>query len=139
MIDMLKSESTLIYRVNASPANEELNVLFNAAWPEHTWRDFQPVLSRSLAFVCSYHEEKLVGFVNLAWDGGEHSFILDTLVHPMFRRRGIGRELVKRAVGEAESHGLKWVHVDFEPHLQKFYDECGFRSTLAGLIRLGTR
>jgi hypothetical protein len=32
--------------------------------------------------------------------------------------------------------GVKWMHVDFEPQLQGFYEGCGFRSTAAGLIRL---
>ena len=127
------------YFISPPLTNDELNGLNEAAWPEHTWRDFQPVLSRSLAFVCAYHENRLVGFVNLAWDGGEHAFILDTLVHPNFRRRGIGRELVRRAVAAAEEHGLQWVHVDFEPHLQKFYELCGFRHTAAGLIHLKRR
>jgi GNAT superfamily N-acetyltransferase len=97
------------------------------------------VLSRSLAFICAYCDDRLIGFVNLAWDGGEHSFILDTLVHPEFRLRRIGLELVKRAVAEAEKRGLEWVHVDFEPHLQKFYEQCGFRHTAAGLIHLKKR
>ncbi|HJQ35348.1 MAG TPA: GNAT family N-acetyltransferase [Pyrinomonadaceae bacterium] len=124
------------YRVSPPLSNDELNALSAAAWREHVWRDFGPVLNRSLAFVCAYHESLLVGFVNLAWDGGEHAFILDTLVRPEFRRRGIGRELVRRAVAEAEARGVKWVHVDFEPHLQSFYDGCGFRATAAGLILL---
>lgn len=126
----------LVYLINPPLTNDELNALNESAWQDHTWRDFQPVLSRSLAFVCAYHESRLVGFVNLAWDGGEHAFILDTLVHPEFRRRGIGGELVRRAVGEAGGRGLMWVHVDFEPHLRSFYKQCGFRSTAAGLIRL---
>ena len=126
----------LVYLVSPPLTNDELNALNKSAWQDHTWRDFQPVLSRSLAYVCAYHESRLIGFVNLAWDGGEHAFILDTLVHPEFRRRGIGGELVLRAVGEAGGRGLTWVHVDFEPHLRRFYEQCGFRSTAAGLIRL---
>jgi ribosomal protein S18 acetylase RimI-like enzyme len=90
----------------------------------------------TMAFVCAYSGTRLIGFLNLAWEGGEHAFVLDTLVHPAFRRRGIGRELVRRAVAEAEAHEVRWVHVDFEPYLQGFYDGCGFRSTAAGLIRL---
>ena len=129
----------LIYRVSPPLANDELNALMATAWQDHAWRDYQPILDRSLAFVCAYHETRLLGFVNLAWDGGEHAFILDTLVHPNFRRRGIGRELVRRAVAAAEERGLQWVHVDFEPHLQKFYELCGFRHTAAGLIHLKRR
>jgi GNAT superfamily N-acetyltransferase len=142
MIKMAKSEDAnhgmdgLVYRVSSPLTNDELNALMATAWQDHARHDFQPILNRSLAFVCAYHETRLVGFVNLAWDGGEHAFILDTLVHPEFRRRGTGRELVMRAVGEAEERGLKWVHVDFEPHLRSFYERCGFRETAAGLIRL---
>lgn len=127
----------LVYSVSPPLTNDELNELLDAVWPDHTWRDFRPVLDRSLAFVCARRESRLIGFVNLAWDGGEHAFILDTAVHPEFRRRGVGRELVRRAVAEAEGRGLKWVHVDFEPHLRGFYERCGFRDTAAGLIRLG--
>ena len=124
------------FRVNPSLTNDELNALFAAAWLEHTWRDFNPVLSRSLAFVCAYDGDCLIGFVNLAWDGGYHAFILDATVHPELRRRGIGRELVRRALAEARSHGVEWVHVDFESHLRSFYEQSGFANTAAGLVRL---
>lgn len=136
MSEMLKSEVDVIYHVSPSLTNEELNALFVVAWQGHTWRDFNPVLNRSLAFICAYQEERLIGFVNLVWDGGYHAFILDTTVHTEFRRRGIGLELVRRAAIEAESCGAEWLHVDFEPHLQSFYEQCGFRHTAAGLIKL---
>lgn len=131
--------AALVYLISPPLTNDELNALNDASRPDHTWQDYGPVLSRSLAYVCAYHQGRLIGFVNLAWDGGEHAFILDTLVHPGFRRRGVGRELVRRAVAEAGERGLKWVHVDFEPHLQNFYEQCGFRHTAAGLIRLRGR
>lgn len=134
---MQKPESAVIYRVNPSLADEELNALFDVAWPGHVRRDFRPVLNQSLAFVCAYRATSLIGFVNLAWDGGYHAFILDTTVHPEYRLLGIGRELVGRAVAEAEGRGVEWVHVDYEPHLRGFYERCGFASTAAGLMRLG--
>ena len=93
------------------------------------------MLARSLVYVCACDSERLVGFVYLAWDGGVHAFLLDPTVHPDYRRRGIGRELVRRGVEVARERGLEWVHVDFEPSLARFYAACGFR-TEAGLIRL---
>ncbi len=81
----------------------------------------------------------MIGFVNLAWDGGTHAFILDTTVHPNFRRRGIGHRLVKEAVEVAEEHHVEWIHVDFEPHLRSFYQACGFHSSEAGLLHLDPR
>lgn len=81
----------------------------------------------------------LVGFVNLAWDGGNHAFLLDTKTRGTWQRRGVGTELVRRAASHAAAAGCEWLHVDFEPHLAPFYfDACGFRSTEAGLIHLPT-
>ena len=77
-----------------------------------------------------------IGFVDLAWDGGVHAFVLDTTVHPNARRRGVGRRLVKLAVEVAGDRGVEWVHADFDPHLRGFYHECGLRRTEAGLLHL---
>jgi GNAT superfamily N-acetyltransferase len=126
----------ITYVLSPTLSMESLNDLFSASWPRHVPTDFSEVLARSLVYVCAYDAERLVGFANLAWDGGVHAFLLDPTVHPDYRRRGVGRELVRRAVELARERGLEWVHVDFEPSLRPFYDACGFRSTDAGLIRL---
>ncbi len=124
------------YRISPAITNDELNALFSASWPRHDSSDFQPILRRSLLYVCAYSQARLVGFVNVAWDGGIHGFILDTTVHPDVRREGIGSELVKRAAQASREHGLHWLHVDFEPHLRDFYRRCGFSYTDAGLMDL---
>jgi ribosomal protein S18 acetylase RimI-like enzyme len=121
------------YYISPPLTNNELNLLFAASWPAHAWCDFSPILQRSLAYVCAYDQNRLVGFVNLAWDGGIHAFILDTTVHPAMRRRGIGQALVKQAISVAQERGIEWLHVDYEPHLQGFYRQCGFQHTEAGI------
>lgn len=73
----------------------------------------------------------------MAWDGGGHAFLLDTLVASSHRRRGIAVQLVGHAVNAARAAECEWLHVDFEAHLRDFYwDACGFNSTDAGVIRL---
>jgi len=125
------------YRVNPTITNAELDQLYVVSWPHHhPPHDFGPELAHALAFVCAYAAEELVGFVRLAWDGSVHAFLLEPTVCPNFRRRGIGRALVERAVAVARERGLTWVHVDYEPHLRDFYQACGFRPTDAGLIQL---
>lgn len=91
----------------------------------------------SLGWVCARDEGNLVGFVNVAWDGDVHAFILDTLVAGHARRRGVGVALVAAATEHARAAGCEWLHVDFEDHLRGFYfDACGFTPTNAGLIAL---
>lgn len=83
--------------------------------------------NHSLGWVCARDAARLVGFVNVAWDGGSHAFILDTLVGSAWRHRGVGTALVLRAAREAAAAGCERLHVDFEDDLRRFYFElCGF-------------
>ena len=122
--------------VDAFPDKQDLSALWRSAWGPPVPTQYQRVLSRSLAHVAAYDSSRLVGFVNVAWDGGAHAFILDTCVHADYRRQGIATKLVMRAVSVARERGAHWLHVDFEPHLSEFYRKCGFHHSEAGLIRL---
>ncbi|HLL64282.1 MAG TPA: GNAT family N-acetyltransferase [Micromonosporaceae bacterium] len=91
----------------------------------------------SLGWVCARDGADLVGFVNLAWDGSVHAFVLDTLVAGRARRRGVGSRLIEMAVEHARAAGCEWLHVDFDEHLRGFYlDICGFAPTPAGVMAL---
>ena len=92
---------------------------------------------RSVGWVCAHRQGELVGFVNVAWDGGVHAFLVDTVVAAGARGQGIGATLVAAAVTGAREAGCQWLHVDYEPHLTPFYVEaCGFQPTAAGLVAL---
>lgn len=122
--------------VDPFPDPAVLENFWQAAWGAGPSADYQRVLERSLCHVAAMDSGRLVGFVNVAWDGGVHAFLLDTAVDPDHRRQGIATLLVERATELARARGAEWLHVDFEPHLEGFYRACGFRATGAGLIRL---
>ncbi|MFE5298566.1 GNAT family N-acetyltransferase [Streptomyces sp. NPDC056632] len=114
----------------------ELDELFRASWPGHRTTDFTPILARRLLHVTARRDGRLVGYVNVVGDGGVHAFLLDTTVHPGERRAGLGVALVRAAAAAARERGAHWLHVDFEPHLTRFHEACGFRPTAAGLMDL---
>lgn len=125
------------YRDRPPVTNEDLNALRASAWERADGRDWRPVFERSLTWLCAYEGERLVGFVNVAWDGDRHAFVLDTTVLPSLQRKGIGTELVRRAARVAKERGAEWLHVDAGADLAAFYEGCGFRpAQWAGLIRL---
>lgn len=41
-------------------------------------------------------DDTVVGFVNVAWDGGEHAFLIDTKVPGEHQRRGLARPSSRR-------------------------------------------
>ena len=109
----------------------------HAPYPVLAWADR---LSRhSLTWVGAFVGGGLVGFVNVAWDGGAHALVLDTAVDPDHQRRGIGQDLVRAAAIEARAAGCEWLHVDFEPHLGQFYrNAVAFQSTDGLVLKLST-
>jgi GNAT superfamily N-acetyltransferase len=119
--------------------DDEVNALHAEGFGHPLLRDawWEQVNRHSLGWVCARNGAQLVGFVNVAWDGGVHAFVLDTVVAARLRRAGVGSTLVATAVEGARAARCEWLHVDFDEALRAFYlDRCGFQPTTAGLIRL---
>lgn len=120
-------------------ANDEVNALhaegFDHGILDDDW--LSQVQRHSLGWVTARDSAKLIGFVNVPWDGSGHAFILDTLVTPDSRRHGVGQRMVAVAVEQARAADCEWLHVDFDDEHRSFYIEaCGFTPTQAGLINL---
>ena len=119
--------------------NAEVNALHAEAFGhpcrDDDWRG--QLEQHSLGWVSARRGDDLVGFAYLAWDGGRHAFVLDPIVAPSERGRGVGTRLIAAAAEGARSKGCDWLHVDFDDGLEGFYfDACGFAPTNAGLIKL---
>jgi len=129
----------LTYEWRGAFENREVNALHAEAFGhrilDEDW--VGQVEKHSLGWATAREGGKLVGFVNVTWDGGVHAFLLDTMVTAAYRRQGIATRLVKEATDRARAAGCEWLHVDFDDELRPFYlDACGFDPALAGLIRL---
>ena len=130
---------TIDYKWRDDFDNADVNALhaegFNHKVLDDDWK--RQLENHSLGWVCARDGVRLVGFVNVAWDGAVHAFVIDTLVTADARRQGIGTQLIAVARAESRSAGCEWLHVDFEDNLRSFYfDACGFIPTNAGLIAL---
>lgn len=130
---------TITYAWRGDVGNDALNALHTEGFGGPVARiDRRGRLERhSLGWVCARDGGVLVGFVNVAWGGGVHAFVLDTVVAERCRGGGVGTSLVRLAAERSRAAGCQWLHVDFEERLRAFYvDAGGFRTTAAGLIAL---
>lgn len=131
---------TITYEWRGDFENPEVNTLHAEGFGHAVLEDWDwkaQVQEHSLGWVCARDGDDLVGFVNVAWDGAVHAFVLDTMVTSSVRRHGVGTKLVAAAVTKARDAGCEWLHVDFGDELRTFYfDACGFEPTNAGLIAL---
>jgi GNAT superfamily N-acetyltransferase len=133
---------SLNYEWRGSFENAEVNGLHAEAFDtgvhsrdESNWNEL--LAKHSLGWVVARDSGRLVGFVNVAWDGSTHAWIQDAMVTKKDRNRGIGTKMIEVVRSECRRSGCEWLHVDFDEDLEKFYvQSCGFTPTSAGLIRL---
>ncbi|HEX2357413.1 MAG TPA: GNAT family N-acetyltransferase, partial [Micromonosporaceae bacterium] len=73
---------TITYEWRGDFGNDEVNALHAEGFDHEplTYDWWAQVEGHSLGWVCARDGGELVGFVNVAWDGGSHAFVLDTLV-----------------------------------------------------------
>lgn len=123
---------TIEYRVRPDLRNEQLEALLGGPY------DYLNILARSLTWIGAFDGDRLIGYANVAWDGGVHAFLLDPTVEESYRHRGIGTQLVKEALAAtAKAPEIEWMHVDSDEALMRdFYEPAGFRPAPAGLVHL---
>lgn len=139
MHDDREKQTTPLLEWRGTFTNDELNALHAEGFGHRLLQDdwVAQVERYSLGWVCLRFAGRLIGFVNVAWDGGVHAFLLDTVIVGPMRQKGLATLLVEEAVQQATASGCEWLHVDFDSHLRDFYfDACGFRPTDAGVIQL---
>jgi GNAT superfamily N-acetyltransferase len=127
------------YRERGAVDDVALSQLHAAAFGEtpRLVRWGERLARHSLTWFTAVDGGRLVGFVNVAWDGDRHAFLLDAVVAPPRQRRGIGTELVRRAVRAASDAGCTWLHADYAADLAPFAEgACGLAPTPAALVRL---
>jgi len=138
---------TIQYSWRGDFASGEVNALHALAFATRVYGDdewdWRALVHRhSLGWVTARTDDavaRLVGFVNVPWDGLVHAWIQDTMVAPEYLHQGIGKRLVAIVGEHAREAGCEWLHVDFDDELRRFYiDACGFAETRAGTKRLVT-
>lgn len=130
----------IVFRVRPKIDNQEWDRLHAEGFEHHVlgydWAS--QIEQHSLTWIGAYRRDRLVGFVNVAWDGGVHAFLLDTAVELRYRRRGIGTRLVREAIAAVKRHdAIEWLHVDSDEVLMnEFYQPAGFMPAHAGIVNV---
>jgi len=94
------------YRWRGPVTNAEMVALVTAHGGRAAAGWWDQIRPHSLGWVTACHPDGgLVGFVNVAWDGGDHAFLLDTKVASEHQRQGIATALVSHAARHPRQPG----------------------------------
>jgi len=122
------------FRLNARPSRQELDDLCQAVGWSPFGDDYPRALDGYAVTASAWAADRLVGWTSIVSDNVRHAFLLDVMVHPEFQRRGIGRQVVMRAIDEMRVRGMSAFHVDCQPDKAGFYEKCGFKIGAGGWL-----
>lgn len=79
-------------------------------------------------FFVAEHDGTLVGVVGIEDCCREYALLRSTAVAPEWRSRGLGRQLVERAIAEAEERGTKALYL-LTTTAERYFPSFGFHGT----------
>ncbi|MDX8028897.1 GNAT family N-acetyltransferase [Lentzea sp. BCCO 10_0856] len=112
------------YRTDVSDLTEDKLAGFFVGWPTPpSPAQHLAVLRGSYRVVIALSDDEVVGFVNMISDGVLTAFVPWLEVRPDFQGQGIGTELMRRILAEAEH--LYSVDLTCDDELRPYYERLG--------------
>ena len=119
----------LRYSITKDLPRADVLALYRAAgWfgPSDPAPELDAMIANSFAVSAAFDSAGcLVGMARALSDGVSDAYILDVVVDPAHRSRGIGREIVKRLADHLASCGVDWIVCVGVPGTESFYRAAG--------------
>jgi len=114
---------------------KEIEDLREAVGGDRSEGTYQEILSRRYTYYTVRNPDGcLVAYMSILSDGIVDAFLLDLVVHPQYQKKGIGKQIVKRAITDIKAAGIRCIQVTFNNSLEAFYAKCGFHIIKGGII-----
>jgi ribosomal protein S18 acetylase RimI-like enzyme len=118
----------------------ELNTLLETNnWQISELINLESALNSSWCHVVARDvNNKLIGFVHVLSDGIFHAYILRMIVHPDFRKMGVGTRIMIELMRVLSEAGLK-ATLAATPGNEQFYEKFGFKRESKGIVAMCIR
>jgi ribosomal protein S18 acetylase RimI-like enzyme len=128
-----------IRTIEANELNAARRLLVASGWDRAVddVETFAKLVSRSQVAIVAVDEGRVVGFLRALTDGMTNGYISMVVVDEAYRGRGVGRAMVRHAMGDDAS--ITWVLRAGRDGVVPFYEKLGFTRSQVAMERTGVR
>ena len=94
---------------------------------------FETLIENARESLVAIEDGRVVGFARALGDGCFNGYLSMLVVDAKFRKRGVGRALVERVMGD--NADMTWVLRAARPDVQGFYEKLGFQMSTVAMER----
>ncbi|MDR1629637.1 MAG: GNAT family N-acetyltransferase [Oscillospiraceae bacterium] len=120
------------FEIKATVAAKQIAELRTAVGWNGMQNCYEKSLKNSYLYVCCFEGDVLIGFLDVISNGVTDAYIQDLMVHPAYQGKGIGTELMTRAIEKLKADRIFAISVLFEERQMHFYEKFGFHMIMAG-------
>lgn len=131
---------SIIIKRNESLDSNELNeLLATNNWDIKPIEKLDKCIKTSWGNVCARNEDgKLIGYVRILSDGIRHAYICSLIIHPNYRKKGIGTDIMKELLNMLKEDNL-YPTLVAGPGKKEYYEKFGFEVESNGLTAMCIR
>lgn len=118
----------IVYRTEKEFPIEKILALYRSCNYNQWWeeRNAKAWINHAYRFITAWKGDLIVGTASVISDAVNYAFIDDVLVHPAFRRKGIGTEMMRILLAEISPLNLEFIQLIALPGRSAFYEKFGF-------------
>lgn len=126
----MKNSNFIIEMVHDWPKEQIVDLYKSGGWWEDHYSpdELDALIKGSFAFAVAVETStgKAVGMGRAISDGVSDAWLQDIVVLDEYRRRGVGRAIIKKLLEHCLNRGLGWIGLVAEPGTREFYKPLGF-------------
>lgn len=128
---MIDEEKIEIKNVNFWDETQIVDLYKSADWWKECYdpSEINNLIKNSFSFVVAVDKKinKAVGMGRLLSDGVSDAYIQDLVVLKKYRKKGVGKKIVRFLLNVCKKNHIQWIGLISEPNQDPFYEKIGFK------------
>nr|BFD33689.1 hypothetical protein GTC16762_33080 [Pigmentibacter ruber] len=132
-LSSINSENNTEYYITNDLTEKEIesswNLVKNCFWSEEIpYVKFKSALNNSLNFcIVNVNSGHICGFGRVITDYYTYAYLCDVVIHPEYRKKGLGNILIDNILNHKDLQGLKTINLRTTKEAKKIYIKNGFK------------